>query len=157
MTPESEMIQKIIDGAKMNVKLNAELLPVFFIVNDSTKTLEIVGAHMENERAKDMTAKAVGELAKAIEADFIVFVTEAYVVEGLGAADVDAVYKKYGSLRNHPDAKERVVFTIETKTRQHTGFADILKNRELGEVKWLEPELVEGRFSNLLGKKPTKH
>lgn len=157
MSPEHPTVKSIVTGAKMNLKIGPELMPTFFIGTDNGE-IDIVVAHLENERAKNMTTAIIKEKAKQMHADFIIFVSESYILETKDKEGaIEEVYEQYGSIKNHPDAKEVVTFSIETKTSQRLGHASISEKREMGEIQWMEPTETEGRFSNILGEKPTRH
>lgn len=155
MKTNSELMLKIIDAAKFNLKKSEEFLATFFVGTDTD--LKVIGAPFTNEQEKEMTARSVKKIAQESKATFVVFICPSYILK-----DPDAVKEysenksKYESISKHPMAKEVLLFTLETQYGSKIGVADILPGREMGVIEWLEGEF-SGRFTDILGQKPTVH
>jgi hypothetical protein len=152
MKTDSEMVQKVVEQAKANLK-TSELLPTFFVGN--TDKMVMIGAQWEDEGDKDMVAYRVKRIAHEIGADYVIFVSESWTIKPEDAPEFMANRDKYRSVSDFPKCFEVVMFSIETPTSMRMGMAPILEGREMGEIKWHQPDQSEGRFSNFLGKKPT--
>lgn len=157
MKPDHRLVLKTIETARQNLKQFPELLPTFFVGNQ--EEVQIVGTPFSNnERDKDTAAEVVKQMAAKMGADFILFVAESYILTDPEATKEWMDGKsKYKYIKDHPLAKEVVIFQLETSTTQQLGVADILKDREMGDVKWNKGDDAKGRFSNLLGQKPSIH
>lgn len=160
-----EILQSVIfKQLPENLKSAKELLPVFY-VGKIDGNLAIVGTpfHGNTEEeaivAKDMAAKAVELIAKQEGAEFIIFVTEAWSVK---PEDQDDFFKgrkegRWRYISEYPKKIEVVFVQVETETKMFSGGTEISKDRKLvREIKMSESN-NEGRFANLLGKKPNLH
>lgn len=154
ITPDSAVIQNIVESAKLNVRLSSQLMPVFFVAG-ADNTINMVASAFEDDQDKDITAQFVRELAHKEKAKFVLFIAESYTIKDQDAA-MDFMHNrhKYASVSEHPKAIEVVCFALETHGKQYMAIGEIDKERNLGDVKWSESAEAGGRFTNLLGKKP---
>jgi hypothetical protein len=153
-------VKSIVEQTKTVVKMSDQVCPIFFIgvEEDGKINLNIMqadwgGPQEEVNQKKDITANAVQMVAAEMNADFILFVSESWVVEDTANCGLSSeeMRKKYpGSLENHPERKEIVTFMLETRGKQYAGMAPILPERNLGEIEWKEFDRMEGRFTGLL-------
>lgn len=148
MKPNLKHIDNVIEGTRHNLKVSEELLPTFFIGN--AQGFHIVGTSFEGDGSKDLAATLVRNMAKKLDASSIVFVSEVWTLPPEYAQDYMDNIDKYNGVKSHPKAVEKVFFQAETHETIHTGMADILPGRELGEITWMQPDKTEGRFSGLL-------
>lgn len=155
MTPDDSVISGLIESTKANLKNGPELLPCFFVGYNGG--LQVIGAPFGDDAQKDAVASFIKTKAK--DADFILFVAESWTIKDQAAAKEYLKNRSdYGhDMSSHPKAVEVVMFQLETRTRCWHAVADILQDRTLGEVKWVQPTKMEGRFSNLMGEKPGLH
>lgn len=158
MRPDSEMIQKTIQMIREDLPTMDQVPPVFFVGN-ATDICVVVADSFNGDAEKDQVAQQVGLLAKKMKADFILFVSESYVLRDPVAAQeyLDNREKYEYSVSKHPKAEEVVMFMLETGTSHTTGLAPVLAGRVMGDVEWTSMPGTSGRFANLLGKKPTIH
>lgn len=157
MTPDSDAMKSIIENTRQFLKVGKTLLPTFFVGNGAH--LQVIGVQWATEQDKDIAAATVKKVAKEMNACFVLFVAETYMLSEDAAKDFMANPQKYGSVAKHPEAKEVVYFVLETKTKTWFAGADILKDRELGAVEWKpqDPGSASGRFSEFLADKPLVH
>lgn len=154
MTPEHETINHIIDITRQNVRENEEVMPLFFVGDE--ENMHVVGASFRDDKEKDLAAEAVKKIAKEKGAEFVLSVAEIWIMNDPDAAkDYYSNPDKYKNMGDHPKAREVIYFSLETKTRNWVGRADILPGRKMGVVEWMAPGITGGRFSNFLGEKPT--
>jgi len=154
MKPDSLMVLKTIEHVKEQIP-TTDCLPATFFVGNETD-LNIVVAAFDDDADKEKSAAVVKDLALKMKAEFILFVSEAYMLKGDEATkDYLANRHKYQNLSDHPGAAEMVLFQIETATSVRVGTALIQEGRTLGPVEWSPATDFKGRFSSLLGPKPT--
>lgn len=154
MNPSTDKtVSVLVDGARKNLKENTELCPCFFIGHDGE--LEVIGAAWRDDGEKNMIAAMMKQKVAELDADFVLFIAESYSLKNEDAQDYIDNRQKYGSASNHPNAKEVVMFRLETKDKVWSAMADILPGREMGSIKWAETPLADGRFSNFFQKKQT--
>lgn len=150
------LILTAIEGVRLNLKTHDELLPTWFIGANGKLTL--VGTPFMGPdigRAKDRIADAIRRITRDLEADFILFISEAW---GLRDTEATKEYmadngRRWKSVSEHPKAFECVTLMLETRTGVYQAMPEILAGRDLGEVKWLKADSNSGRFSNFLEKK----
>lgn len=154
LTPDSPMVKDIIKAARENLKSSpGGLMPVFFIGSDHD--CQVLGCSWETADDKDRVVAQVRWVANKSKADFVLFVSESWMI---GAEHADHFMKnrdKYPEVRLYPHRQEAVMFVLETEMKTFSGKAPILKNREMGEVEWLEMKAMEGRFTGFPSKKRT--
>lgn len=149
ITPEDPLLQKIVEGARTNLKNSEILLPTFFIGGENG--VEIIGADFRDDKMKDQVAQTVRRIAMETRAEFVVFVSEAWSIP---PEDAEGYMKApLRRIMDHPRAFEIVSFNIETRNGDLSGIAKILPNREMGPVEWTEIPVgnMSGRFSGFLG------
>lgn len=154
MDPKNKVVLKAIEAARKNVKTYPELAPVFFI--GAGDDLKIINVPFERDSDKHMAQALIKKFALEMKADFILFIAESWALN-CTMEEYEKDKDKYTNIAGHPKAIEIVAFMLETKTRSWLGSAKILKDRELGEVEWSDGGAAGGRFSNMLGEKPTVH
>jgi hypothetical protein len=152
MKTTDEMILKVIEGAKSNLKNSTELMPTFFV--GAGEKISIVGAPFSTEREKDVIADGIRAMAEELQADFVVFLSETWTLSPEDGKDFMENRHKYRSVSEHPRKKEAVTLMLETRFEVKMGMAEILPGREMGEIKWITPDSATGRFTNLLPKTP---
>lgn len=154
MKPDSEIITDIVKMVGENVKDSPELLPTFFVGYDDK--WDVYATLFHNEEEKDAIASLIKSKVKEKNADFVLFVSEAYVLKCATEEEWKKEHAKYGSVSAHPNAQEIVNFVLETPNRCWHAQADISADRYMGNVDWNEPTELKGRFANFFGvEKPT--
>lgn len=152
MEVTDKFITDIIDAAGAAVADGVMVSPTYFIGNDLQK--HILHADYSSVEAKEESAMMVRRLAKELDADYVLHVSESWAIKDIEAGkDYQSNQAKYKySMSNHPKAVEIVIFNLETHDKVLMGFGDIISNsdkRTLGKVSWNETEIF-GRFSNFL-------
>jgi hypothetical protein len=157
MTKDHEIVQKTIETTKQQLK-EGELLPTFFV--GSEESFDIVctpftGASLtEVALSKDRAAFAVRKMALENHAKFVLFVSEIWTLEDEDAHEDFAKNRnKYPDVASHPKAVDAVMFQLETFSGTELGTASIGPHREMGEIKWLPTDSVQGRLTNFLPKR----
>lgn len=156
--PNNSTINTIIDTAKRNLKDSDSLQPVFFIVKD--ETVGLFPPDFSTDEKKDEAAKAVRMIVKKMDADFVFFLSESWIAACKTEEEMAANRAKYGqSLEGWPGTREVVLFRYETPSTSWSGMADILPDREMGEVEWKQTSRAEerGRFTNFFEAKEATH
>jgi len=156
MTPDNELITRVVEAARDNLRSSEMLAPVFFIGDDSR--IGMLPADFSDDSSKDRMAHVVKELVKQVSAEFVLFIAESWTIKDQDAAreymeNMDA----YNGVSSHPKAVEVVTFMLETKNKAWMAVTDILPDREMGAVEWKESSMVEGRFSGFFGEMQIKH
>lgn len=155
MIPD-DFMDRIIAGIREQVSEYAELMPRFLIGTPKNGLL-VVMAPFSNDREKDSVAQLVREMAKEHDADFVVFVSESWVVSDDNARKYQEgrAAGKWRQVADCPFKQDCVVFIVETKIGAKTGWGMIAttdKKRTLGEVTTRKSDGMSGRFTNLLPK-----
>lgn len=153
--PNIPHLDSVLRAARENLKASKELLPTFFIGND--RDVKIIATPFSSGDDKDRAALVVKSLASEMRATYIMFVSETWMVKPDFADEFMRNRDKYPSVADFPHKLEKVYISIETESANYSGMADILPDREMGDVKWSRPNDVTGRFTNLLGQKPKVH
>jgi len=153
MKQTDEMVQKVVEQARKNLKSSDMLLPTFFV--GTSDQMVIVGADWQDDQDKDLVAYKVKRLAHEMNAEFVVFVAESWTMDSGDAPDFMKNRDKYPDVHSYPKSYECVMFSIETATSIQMGRAKILEGRVMGDIEWMRSDGSEGRFTNFLGKKPT--
>lgn len=156
MTPDNKIIKNAVDTARQLVSEHDQLMPIFFV--GSSNDLKIIGADFESEEHKDMAAEGIRKLASLMNAEYILFISEAYALtDQESAKEFYSGDSAYESLAEHPKAIEVLMCQLETKEEHFAACAEIKEGRVLGEIKWQRQDVVHGRFAGLLKQKQTKH
>lgn len=152
---ENPVINGAIQSAMKLVAETDNLMPMFFVGNNDETN--VVATPFRNDDEKNQAAAAVRHFAAKMNANFILFISEAWTLKTHEASeDYMANREKYKyDMGNHPDAVEIAMFQVETEATMWMGSCEIGKDRTLGELKWVKCETMKGRFANLLGKKET--
>ena len=148
-TEVKEQVDAIISQARKNLEQDGELAPVFFV--HTPKGLAVLITPFENDFQKQLVVMQVKVFAKEHKADWILFVTEGWMVKAK-EGEADSV----GRPSEHPDRVEGVIFSFEAKGEEST-MAVVEQtlytdgHKSFGEVKF-EESMTGGTFSNLLGR-----
>jgi len=155
ISPESEIIQGIVENARLNLEKEGELMPVFFLSKE--EKLAIIGAPFSNNEEKEQAVNAVKQACSRMEADWVLGVNEAWMVK-LEKKDnePDPDISKITPSK-HPERIEVVMFNLQVRGGKTywASVEQILKSdgsKTFGEVE-MKPmeESMQGLFTDLLG------
>lgn len=157
---QREDLKAIVEHTAETVrKPGPNLAPVVFLFNTERNEINLVGAEdFTSGDAKDVFAEAVRSMARVLDADMTVFISESWGLSNEDALDYQDNQKKYpGGIADHPNHYEIVAFMIETKGGSWLGQARISREgdgRRMEAAEFLDGE-VSGRFTNFLDRSNT--
>jgi hypothetical protein len=116
------LVTMISNTARQQLQSGMVIRTVAFVgkVNGDRPDFSVVLMDSASPEAKDFSAQQVRYLAKQSNADFVLLMSEAFLVKMEAAAPEDAqrqhdeIKAKYGSISNHPDREDSIFFTLET-------------------------------------------
>lgn len=149
------IVLNLVDKAGEQIAVYPELVPVAFIGN--TRGALICGLDFSSEEAKLCSVEAVRQTARSHEADFVLLVSESFMLEDDAAKDYMAHPGKYANVSEHPGAIDCVIFQLDTLAGNYTGRAVIEtlpKGRRLGATEFLRADSSSGRLAGLLPRPP---
>lgn len=151
MDQNSDVVKGIISTARENIK-SGSLLPTFFVGKETPNEkpeIAIVGAPFESDEEKDMSAIVVKQIAKQLDANFIIFLSECWILK---VENTTENLNLKPSLS--PNREEVITISIETPEGQYVGMAPVIRNGDevsFTEFDWKHSlEKSKGRFTNLL-------
>lgn len=133
-----------------------EIQPMAFVGKGNS--VGIVPMQFRGEDAKDFYAKALRDLVKELDAQWIVFVSESWVLklEGMSAEQSRAEYsrwmKLHGTLASHPKRREVIIVNYENRHGGKMGMIEIRPDRTLAPIEWQQTDANEGRFTGFFKK-----
>lgn len=162
---QKESFDKVMESTRESIAKLEETYPVLFLFkNDRVEPLAVALAVFDSPQGKDGFAKWAADLSKQAGADWLMFITEAWVVkaekiEGLPEGEslkraTDEAYKHGESLESHPRREEIVHIMVQRAGDHALMMAPIIHEngkRRMGEIETIHQGEVKGRFSNLLG------
>lgn len=168
-----------VDNARKFMQDGQDLTAVAIIVrqsDDSSKpplpaTFRVIGSvfRQGHPEDKDAFAQAVRAEAAQIQADFLIFISEAWILSvpkehAKDPSDAKAfsewVYRTYGSIAASPFKQDSVVFSLYTREAEYVAQAPIKKfgkTRTFDSLEFFPNEASKAggyRFSDLLPKRP---
>lgn len=111
---------------------------------------------------KDVSSKLIRKIAGKVEADYALFVDEAWTLEATSKTEVDLLREQYGEVRNMPNRIDVVMFSLQTHAAQFLGMPkritidEAKKRYTFGAVEFEMMDGAEGRFVGLLPPKGSK-
>lgn len=144
-----EMIVKTMRGFMLD---GHELQGMAFLGQLENNRLLPVPMPMGDIKEKNLSAARVTQLAKLLQPDFIILISEAWLKENPGDLEKVRRIAKEG-VEHEPDRREIVMLTLETRQGAWLGYADIKSlggdKRGFGELQFIKGD-TEGRFAHLL-------
>lgn len=144
-----EHIGSVIHAAKMTKDGGEELIAVMHLINSKEDSLQIIGAHFNDDRDKNAFVKVCKEKAKDGECDMAIFVSETWMIDGDAAEEFIKNRQKYPTVSSHPKARDTVVVHVETPSRLWLGTA-VFANGKLGEMLFVQSDESDGRFTGVI-------
>jgi len=135
---------------KMPKQIPQELLDGMPDIKEGQQLLISIMPRFDGSDSKDAFVGLLRMVAKDTGADEVVTVMEAWYLKMEN--DEEDVYKKYGSISEHPDATEHVLVTYMNKSNFKMLHADIAETagvRYLEEFKEMDSSNVSGRFMDV--------
>lgn len=126
------------------------LAPIAFLCK-SDDVLPIV-LDFPDEHGKDFSSQMISVLAKEFHPEYIVFVSEAWILETTVEGNEKRITGQ--SLEHHPDRLDVIMYSLETKHGIWLGKSKITTHadntRTAGVPEFIKPNHATGRFANLL-------
>jgi hypothetical protein len=133
---------------------------VFILLNSKTKAMNVVGAVFEGPGDKERAMDIVREIVKELKADTTISILESYMLEASHPDDYDKAIKQYGSISKHPNAKEVIFISVETRYGTWVAAIDLIKTGGVrvfsNSIEFKKMEL-QGTLSNLIPLKVVLH
>lgn len=111
----ADTLNAIVAAVKRNLETHTELAPAVFIGNKNE--VRIVCGSFSNGPEKDVFAQVIKKIAKEMSADFILFVSESWVLPPEYSQDFMDNRGKYPSVSDHPPKKRSGSFSLRKPYR----------------------------------------
>lgn len=141
--------------AREHVKNHDELVPMWWV--GGANGIDLVATPFEGpdeHGTKDAVARTIKQMAAAKDADFILFISECWTLQGDEEASKEYMANRGrypNGLADHPKRKECVMVDLQTHDGTKIGMAPILPGRVMGDISWPDDYTrIAGRFANLL-------
>lgn len=154
------MLTHVVGQARRFLEDGQELAPLSFVGNLARELMVTIPMATNTVGAKEESAAHVRQAALAMDADYVIQVTEAWALpQHLVRLGAD-ILEKYGSIENYPGKLDTAHFALETRERYYWASPLIVprgmskRRRTIGDVvfKPTDPR-AEGRFTGYLPKK----
>ena len=142
-------VNLIVKESRRIIEDGRELAPIAFLCR-SDGIFPVV-LDFPDEQGKDTSSEMITFLAKKFHPEYIVFVSEAWMLKT--NLESDKKRDKSQSLEHHPDRIDAVMYSLETKYGIWLGNAEIktVNNKRTVEMaNFSKPDKATGRFTNLL-------
>lgn len=130
--------------------------PIVVLGCSKNKQIHFLSAPFANKIEKDLFAEAIKAYAKEYDADFFIFVSEAYILraEQLGGNEaMEKLRAQFTSVKDCPGRVECLMFALETPYGNWIATPEIhTKNgkRTFDEPTFVKSDDASGRFTHLL-------
>lgn len=157
--PIRQLVDSVITTARAHLERDGYLAPVAFVGSDSKRSITACGG-LANV-SKDESARAIRELAKRNDADFVLWVDEAWM-KSINATSVDEAKKiraETENVRDMPGRLDVVMFNLQTHVGTFAAHAlreGVPGKYTFGAVKFEMWTYGEGRLTNLLPQRDTR-
>jgi hypothetical protein len=152
-----DIVEVVAMAAGRMIEHRGFIRPMYFI--GTTEADGDIGLNVcpAPHRDKDVSVALIRELLVVVEAKFVVFTDEAWVVEGTGKFNPDIV------VSTHPDRREVVILTAEDDNQHILAQLPIIRDAagkpSLGPIRWVSDRYgrSEGRLIGLMPQKGVTH
>jgi len=136
------IVNKELKEFKQKVKGKKTASPYYLMVNDKGETTKVVNLF---ELPKEAHSSFLNPILKEMDIEYLILVAESTTLSDTikrDRIDWDEIYKKYGSLENHPAKVDLVSVIIYSKSNTYIGSAPIKvmsskkSIRTFGDLKW---------------------
>jgi hypothetical protein len=150
------MTQDVLQKTRKSLEKDGSVPTVAYIGNSQKNNTIALVIDTSSEAAKDAGAAHMEQVVSITDADFVFFVTEAWMLPRDKIKDHKKLMAIYGSIGNSPYRVDGVAFTLETRTgfwlaqAQQKKFGASQKKKTFGPVEWRQMDGATGRFAGLL-------
>ena len=121
----------IVKAAVNNVEMHSQILPTIILHSSEKNEAHYIALDFKDEQSKSSSFNTVKEMAREIQADTSVFITEAYLRRQEKGETVDQIYEKNGgSLENDAKAISCLLVCVETPRMNYLAQSPIQASSE---------------------------
>jgi hypothetical protein len=141
---------KTVDWVREMYSKAGEIRPMVILYGKEIHVLD-VGMLMNDEHkhsVKSFVSKFISDQkdkGNSIYASIFIAESWIYNFEGSNREEVEALFDKYGSVKNMPDSEECILISFESRDMQKQKHIKIKDGKILDETNWQESE-CEGKF-----------
>lgn len=99
-------------------------------------------------------AQDIRRAIRAVKGDFLILIVVGQFLRDEDAKDFLENGKKYGAVQNHPNVREGLIITIDTRKHTFQGFYEVKQTefrRQFEPPHWIEPEFSNGPMTHFFG------
>ena len=161
-----DWVAGVVEKVESQLRDGDEVMPMGVIHSATENSLNFVGTSFSSEQEKNAFAHFMRFTCKKLDADAVLFVSEAWALKPSKMADYHAIIEQYGSIGESPHRIDNVIFVLETASLNYMCTAPILpcppskKRRRLESPAKFMVANAGGRFSQMLSdtvSKQSKH
>lgn len=152
--PESlkKSVEGILAAARENFEKSEYLLPMFYVSNSAKNETALVATPFTSQDPNDKRAVAwqVKKIARDMDADSLVFVSESWAVRPEDAKEFMENRDKYPNVRDFPKRIDVLSLLIESNFGNFHGSIETTGRKVTGTLHFQRTDKSTGIFSNLL-------
>lgn len=154
------IVARHLEYARQQLESGKDVETFFVVGNAREKTFIRVPVDTSNEEAKEASAAHARMIAKTTDADFFLFLCEAWTVREKDLPHIDAILGRYGTLAAYPGRIDVLTIGLETRYGRWIGQAQATpmppskRKRALGKLVITAGGETRGRFGNIIDLEP---